>query len=133
MTMLIMLAFTLLSLTLAVFQVPSPSPTLAGGLATGENLVAVGGLSLFLGIPVKGIVDIIKGATGATGGKLPVIGVIVGTILAVMVQIASAYPLSMQVFAMCFFAGLMAQLAAMASTTLQTKMEDARDKSEKAG
>lgn len=133
MTTPMILALTFLSLTFAVFQTPLPSPTLAGGLATGENLVAVGGLSLFLGIPVKGIVDIIKGATGATGGKLPVIGVLVGTILAVLVQVASAYPLSMQVFAMCFFAGLMAQLAAMASTTLQTKMEDAREKSEKEG
>lgn len=109
-----------------LLQTPSPSPV--AGLATGETMVAVGALALFLGIPVKGIVDIIKGATGASGGKLPVIGVFVGMLLAILVQIASGTSLSLMIAAQCFFAGLMAQLTAMASTGLQTKMEAARDK-----
>lgn len=121
--MLVLFAFFSIVAFIAVFFQESTV-----SLATGENMVAVGALALFLGIPVKGIVDIVKGATGASGGKLPVIGVAVGTLLALLVQIASGTSLSTMIAAQCFFAGLMAQLAAMASTGLQTKMEDARDK-----
>lgn len=132
MSTLIIIGLSLLSLTMAVFQAPSPSP-LAGGLATGENMVAVGSLALFLGIPVQGTVDIIKGATGASGGKLPLLGVMIGTIFAVLVQIASANPLSMQIVVLCFFAGLSAQLAAMAANTLKEKAEKSRDKMDNGG
>lgn len=125
MATIIIFALTLLSLGLAFFQAPTPSQ--AGGLATGENLAAVGALALYLGIPVQGIVDIIKGATGASGGKLPVIGVFVGWFLAVMVQLASGTPLSVQIVVLCFFAGLSATLAALAANTLKTKAEEARD------
>lgn len=127
MTILLIL-LTLASIIVAAFQAPTPSPT--GTLATGENMVAVGALALFLGIPVQGTVDIIKGATGASGGKLPVIGVFVGMIFAVLVQIGSGNSLTMQIVVLCFFAGLSAQLAAMAANTLKTKAEASRDKME---
>lgn len=125
MGILVVLALTTLSLLLAFFQ--APAPTAAGPLATGENMAAVGALALYLGIPVGGTVDLIKGATGASGGKLPVIGVVVGWVFALGVQIASGTSLTMQIFVLCFFAGLSAQLAAMAANTLKTKAEASRD------
>lgn len=126
--MIVLIFLTIASIVIAVFQAPTPSPT--GSLATGENMVAVGALALFLGIPVQGTVDIIKGATGASGGKLPVIGVFVGMIFAVLVQIGSANPLTMQIVVLCFFAGLSAELAAMAANTLKNKAETSRNKME---
>lgn len=128
MTILILSVFVLISIVLAVFQAPAPNAT--GGLATGENMAAVGALALYLGIPVQGTVDLIKGATGASGGKLPAIGVLVGWIFALGVQIASGTSVTMQIVVLCFFAGLSAQLAAMAANTLKTKAEESRDKSE---
>lgn len=127
------IALSLVSIVLAFLFYQAPTPDAVGGLATGDNLKSIGALALFLGIPVKGVVDIIKGATGASGGKLPVIGVIAGSILAVLVQIGSGIHLTMQVIVLCFFAGLTAQLAAMASTGLQTKMEKSRDDKQDGG
>lgn len=128
MTTVILAAFVLISIVLAVFQAPAPNAV--GAFATGENMAAVGALALYLGIPVQGSVDLIKGATGASGGKLPLIGVFIGWIYALGVQVASGTSMTMQIVVLCFFAGLSAELAAMAANTLKTKAEVSRDKSE---
>lgn len=101
---------------LGIFQT-APAPA-------GFDFPLVTALVAFLALPVKVLVDVVKGAVPVLPpGLLPLVGLILGFGASVVVLIASRTHFDGSVYAQCAIAAVGAQIAAMAATSLQTKVQ----------
>lgn len=78
-------------------------------------------LTAFIALPVKFLVDVVKGWSKVPGSALPVVGIAIGYAFCVLVLIAAETPFKAAVFAQCGIAAVGAQVAAMAVTWNQTR------------
>ena len=78
-------------------------------------------LTAFIALPVKFLVDVVKGWNLIPGSALPVIGIIIGFAFCVLVLVAAQTAFTAAVYAQCGMAAVGAQVAAMAATWNQTR------------
>lgn len=88
----------------------------------GFDFPLVTALTAFTALPVKFLVDVVKGAwTTVPGAVLPLVGIVIGYVFCVIVLVASETAFSAAVYAQCAIASVGAQVAAMAVTWNQTR------------
>lgn len=87
----------------------------------GFDFPLVAALTAFIALPVKFLVDVVKGWNVVPGSALPVIGIVIGYAFCVLVLVAAEAPFKASVFAQCGIAAVGAQIAAMAATWNQTR------------
>ena len=81
-------------------------------------------LAGFIALPVKFLVDVIKGAAPKIpDSALPAAGVVVGYVFCVIVLIANRTQFDMAVYAQCGIAAVAAQVAASAATWNQNRAQ----------
>jgi hypothetical protein len=91
---------------------------------TNFDFPLVAALTAFIALPVKFLVDTIKGAVPRIPSPtLPLIGLAIGFVLALLVLVAAEISFKASVFAQCVLAAITAQLAAMAATWNQARVE----------
>lgn len=96
--------------------------------AVGFDLPLVTSLAAFIALPVKGSVDIVKGAwTRLPSNALPLVGVVVAYVFCVVVLLATKHPFEASIYAQCFLAAVIAQLGAMAATAGQDRANKNRE------
>lgn len=99
----------------------------------GFDFPLVTAMAAFIALPVKLIVDTIKGAVPIIPpAALPLVGLVVGFAFAVLVLVAAEKPFAAAVLAQCAIAAVMAQIAAMAATWNQSRVEKVDEKIEQA-
>ena len=106
---------TLATITIVLLQT-APAPA-------GFDFPLVPALTLFIALPVKFLVDVVKGWNAVPGPALPVIGIVIGYAFCVLVLVAAKTPFDASVFAQCGIAAVGAQVAAMAATWNQSRAE----------
>lgn len=104
---------SLATIVITLFQ-PAPGPS-------GFEFPLVTALTAFMALPVKFLVDVVKGWNVVPGSLLPVIGIAIGYVFCVLVLIAARTPFDAAVYAQCGIASVGAQIAAMAVTWNQTR------------
>lgn len=93
------------------------------------DLPLVTSLTAFIALPVKVLVDIVKGMwPNAPSGMLPPIGLVIGFAVSVMVLVATRQPFDGAVFAQCALAAVGAQVGAMAVSALQNKVNKVEER-----
>lgn len=100
------------SLLLWVQTAPAPA---------GFDFPLVTALTAFIALPVKFLVDVVKGWDVVPGKVLPVIGIVIGYVFCVVVLVAARTSFDSAVYAQCGLAAVGAQIAAMAVTWNQTR------------
>jgi hypothetical protein len=91
--------------------------------AAGFDLPLVTALTAFIALPVKVLVDVVKGAVPKLPGTLlPLAGLLIGYLFSVVVLVAVEVPFKASVWAQCAIAAVGAQVGAMAVTALQNKV-----------
>ena len=85
-------------------------------------------LTAFIAMPVKILVDIIKGWTGLQNGPTPVVGLVVGYGFSLVVLVASRTSFDRAIWAQCFIAALAAQGLAMAATWNQNRVQKVNER-----
>lgn len=103
----------LATIAIVLFQT-APAPA-------GFDFPLVAALTAFIALPVKFLVDVVKGWNVVPGSALPVIGIVIGYAFCVLVLVAAEAPFKASVFAQCGIAAVGAQIAAMAATWNQTR------------
>jgi hypothetical protein len=104
-----------MNLILAMLQAAQPP--------IGFDLPLVTGLAGFIALPVKVLVDVIKGMwPKAPPGFLPPIGLVIGFLMSLVVLVAIKQPLDSAIYAQCTLAAVGAQVGAMAASALQNKV-----------
>jgi hypothetical protein len=99
----------------------------------GFDLPLVTALTAFIALPVKVLVDIVKGMWAkAPSGVLPPIGLLIGFGVSVLVLIAIRQPFDGAVYAQCALAAVGAQVGAMAVSALQNKVNKVEERVEAA-
>ena len=101
--------------TLLVMQ-SAPAPA-------GFEFPLVTALVAFMALPVKFLVDVVKGWNVVPSTALPVIGIVIGYAFCLVVLVAARTPFDSAVFAQCGIAAVGAQIAAMAVTWNQTRAD----------
>lgn len=105
----------------AFFQaVPADAPP------AGFDLPLVAALTAFIALPVKFLVDVVRGTFTSISNLIPIIGIVIGFLFSVVVLVAIARPLTASVLAQCLIAGVGAQIAAMAASGGQNKANESR-------
>lgn len=107
----------------------------------GFDFPLVTSMTAFTALPLKFIIDTIKGAIPQIPGPmLPAVGFIIGYAQCIVVLMAAERPFSKAILAQCAIAAVGAQIAAGAATWNQTrvdkvdeKIQAALDKDPKAG
>lgn len=90
-------------------------------------------LTGFIALPVKFLVDTVKGAIPAIPGPaLPFVGVVLGFGFCCLVLVANRTAFDSAVLAQCGIAAVGGQVAAMAATWNQTRVDKVDEKIEKA-
>ena len=87
----------------------------------GFDFPLVTALTAFLALPVKFLVDVVKGWNLLPGSVLPLVGIVIGYGFCVIVLVAASTPFAAAVYAQCAIASVGAQIAAMAVTWNQTR------------
>lgn len=87
----------------------------------GFDFPLVTALTAFIALPVKFLVDVVKGWNVVPGSALPVIGIVIGYGFCIVALIAARTAFDSAVFAQCGIAAVGAQIAAMAVTWNQTR------------
>lgn len=101
--------------TLLLWLQTAPAPA-------GFDFPLVTALTAFTALPVKFLVDVVKGAwTTVPGAVLPLVGIVIGYVFCVIVLVASETTFTAAVYAQCAIASVGAQVAAMAVTWNQTR------------
>lgn len=100
--------------TLLLWIQTAPAPA-------GFDFPLVTTLTAFIALPVKFLVDVVKGWNRIPGNLLPVIGIAIGYVFCVVVLVAARTPFDSAVYAQCGLAAVGAQVAAMAVTWNQTR------------
>lgn len=99
----------------------------------GFDLPLVTALTAFIALPVKVLVDIVKGMwANAPSGVLPPIGLVIGFGVAVLVLVAIRQPFDSAVYSQCALAAVGAQVGAMAVSALQNKVNKVEERVEAA-
>ena len=99
----------------------------------GFDLPLVTALTAFIALPVKVLVDIVKGMwANAPSGVLPPIGLAIGFGVSILVLVAIKQPLDGAVYAQCALAAVGAQVGAMAVSALQNKVNKVEERVEAA-
>ena len=95
----------------------------------GFDFPLVTALTAFTALPVKFLVDVVKGAIPKLPSAfLPLIGVIVGFLFCLLVLVAAETSFKAAVYAQCGIAAVGAQVAAMAVTWNQTRADKVDEK-----
>lgn len=95
----------------------------------GFDLPLVTALTAFIALPVKVLVDVVKGAVPKLPSTiLPPIGLVVGFLFAVLVLVAVETPFKGSVYAQCAIAAVGAQVGAMAVTAFQSKVNKTEER-----
>lgn len=95
----------------------------------GFDLPLVTALTAFIALPVKVLVDVVKGAVPKIPASLlPLIGLIVGFLFAMVVLVAVEIPFKGSVYAQCAIAAVGAQVGAMAVTAFQNKVNKTEER-----
>lgn len=90
-------------------------------------------LAGFIALPVKFLVDVVKGAAPKIpDNALPAVGIVVGYLFCVVVLIANRTPFDMPVYAQCGIAAVAAQVAASAATWNQNRAQKLNETIQKA-
>jgi hypothetical protein len=99
------------------------------GAPAGFDFPLVAALTAFIALPVKFLVDVVKGAIPELPGAfLPLVGIIIGLLFCVVVLVAAETPFKASVYAQCAIAAVGAQVAAMAVTWNQTRADKVDEK-----
>lgn len=101
---------------LAIFTLLQTPPAPAG-----FDFPLVPALTAFIALPVKFLVDVVKGWNRVPGPALPLIGIIIGYGFCIIALIAARTVFDSAVFAQCGLAAVGGQIAAMAATWNQTR------------
>jgi hypothetical protein len=104
---------------LMLLQIPAPA---------GFDFPLVTALTGFMALPVKFLVDVVKGWNVVPGSLLPVIGIVIGYVFCIIVLIAAKTPFDSAVYAQCGIAAVGAQIAAMAATWNQNRAEKVEER-----
>lgn len=89
----------------------------------GFDFPLVAALTAFIALPVKVLVDVVKGMFDSLPPKfLPAIGLIIAYLFCLVVLVAAGVPFTSSVYAQCGIAAVGAQVAAMAASGLQNKV-----------
>lgn len=107
--------------TLLLWFQTAPAPA-------GFEFPLVTALTAFMALPVKFLVDVVKGWNVVPGPVLPVIGIVIGYVFCVLVLIAARTPFDSAVYAQCGIAAVGAQIAAMAVTWNQTRADKVEER-----
>lgn len=107
--------------SLVIFLQPAPAPA-------GFEFPLVTALTAFMALPVKFLVDVVKGWNVVPGPVLPVIGIIIGYVFCILVLVAARTPFDSAVYAQCGIAAVAAQIAAMAVTWNQTRADKVEER-----
>jgi hypothetical protein len=95
----------------------------------GFDLPLVTALTAMIALPVKVLVDIIKGMwPNAPGGFLPPMGLVIGFAVSLVVLVATKQPLDASIYAQCALAAVGAQVGAMAVSALQNKVNKVEER-----
>lgn len=95
----------------------------------GFDFPLVAALTAFIALPVKVLVDVIKGAVPKLPGAfLPPIGIVIGFLFCLVVLVAAEIAFKSSIYAQCAIAAVGAQVAAMAVTSLQTRVNRVDEK-----
>lgn len=100
------------SLLLLLQTAPAPA---------GFDFPLVTALTAFIALPVKFLVDVVKGWEVVPGAALPLVGIVIGYAFCVVVLVAAETSFAASVYAQCAIAAVGAQIAAMAVTWNQTR------------
>lgn len=87
----------------------------------GFDFPLVAALTAFIALPVKFLVDVVKGWEAIPGSTLPIVGIVIGYAFCVLVLVAAETTFTAAVYAQCGIAAVGAQIAAMAATWNQTR------------
>lgn len=95
----------------------------------GFDLPLVTALTAMIALPVKVLVDVVKGMwANAPSGLLPPIGLVIGFVVSLVVLVATRQPLDSAVYAQCVLAAIGAQVGAMAASALQNKVNKVEER-----
>lgn len=94
----------------------------------GFEFPLVTALTAFMALPVKFLVDVVKGWNKVPGSFLPVIGIAIGYVFCIIVLIAARTPFDSAVYAQCGIAAVGAQIGAMAVTWNQTRADKVEER-----
>lgn len=95
----------------------------------GFDFPLVTALTFFIAMPVKILVDVIKGAMPKLPPTLlPVIGLVIGFLFSLLVLIAAETAFKSAVYAQCFIAAVGAQAGAMAASGLQNRVNKVEER-----
>lgn len=90
-------------------------------------------LTAFIALPVKVLVDVLKGAIPALPPTLlPLLGLVVAYLFCIVVLLANKTPFDGSVLAQCGIAAVGAQVGAMAVTAFQSKVNKTEERVEAA-
>lgn len=96
----------------------------------GFDLPYVAPLAAFIALPVKVLVDIVRGAwVGIPAGLVPLVGVVCAFAFSSVVLLAAKIHFDGSVWAQCAIAAVMAQVGAMAASAVQNKVNEIRGSS----
>lgn len=103
---------------LTIFQAPA-----------GFDLPLVTALTAFIALPVKVLVDVVKGALPKLSSSLlPLVGLVIGFGFSMVVLVAVKIPFDASAFAQCGIAAVGAQVGAMAVTAFQNKVNKTEER-----
>lgn len=95
----------------------------------GFDFPLVAALTAFIALPVKFLVDVVKGAwASAPSNALPIVGIVIGYVFCWVVLVASQTPFNAAVYAQMGIAAVAAQIAAAAATWNQTRADQVDEK-----
>ncbi len=95
----------------------------------GFDLPLVTALTAFIALPVKVLVDVVKGALPRLPASLlPVAGLIIGYVFSIVVLVAIKTAFDASVWAQCGIAAVGAQVGAMAVTAFQSKVNKTEER-----
>lgn len=89
----------------------------------GFDLPLVASLTAFIALPVKFMVDVVRGAVPQLPtGLVPLAGIVIGYVFGAIVLVAVGTPFAASVYAQIGIASVGAQVAAAAASSFQTKV-----------
>lgn len=94
----------------------------------GFDFPLVTALTAFIALPVKFLVDVVKGWNKVPGPALPVIGIAIGYVFCVVALVAAKTAFDASVFAQCGIAAVGAQIGAMAVTWNQARADKVEER-----
>lgn len=88
---------------------------------TGFDFPLVPALTAAIALPVKFMVDVVKGWEIIPSSTLPIVGIVIGYGFCILILIGARVSFDSAVYAQCGIAAVGAQIAAMAATWNQTR------------